>query len=148
MHMMALGQFLFSLPTLAYNEFRRQSSWRHPSNSRVGAAPASQSLGPGDDTINLSGLLVPEFAGSRAYLLQLRDMAGSGKAFALVSGAGEVFGAYVIESISETGTYHTGEGVARRTEFDLQLKRVDDIKAEPGGGVDVGPIDDYWEWWL
>lgn len=148
MHLMALGQFLFSLSTLSFDDFKRQSSWRHPSNSRVGARPASQSLGPGDDTIGLSGLLVPEFAGSRSYLRQLRDMADSGKAFALVSGAGEAFGAYVIENINETGTVHTGLGVPRRTEFDLQLKRVDDIKAEPGGGVDPGPVDDYWEWWL
>lgn len=54
----------------------------------------------------------------------------------------------MIENVNETGTLHTGQGVPRRVEFDLQLKRVDDIKAEPGGGVDPGPIDDYWEWWL
>ena len=76
MHMMALGQFLFSLPTLSFNDFKRQTSWRHPTNSRVGARPASQSLGPGDDTISLSGLLVPEFAGKRVYLDQLRDEVG------------------------------------------------------------------------
>lgn len=148
MHMMALGQFIFSLPTLAYNDFKRQSSWRHPSNSRVGARPARQSLGPGDDTISLSGLLVPEFAGRKGALNELRAMADKGNAWSLVDGTGEVFGAWVIENVNETGTLHMDNGAPRRIEFDLQLARVDDAQADGGGGVDPGPADDYWEWWL
>ena len=77
--MMALGQFVFSLPTLAYNEFRRSSAWRHPSNSRVGARPARQSLGPGDDTITLTGVLAPEFKGDPRAIEQLRAMAEEGR---------------------------------------------------------------------
>ena len=92
-NMMSLGQFAFGLATLPFETLRRQSEWRHPSNSRVGVRPARQSLGPGNDTITLSGVLAPEFKGSTRTLLQLREMANSGKAWALVSGAGEVFGA-------------------------------------------------------
>lgn len=145
--MMALGQFIFSLPTLAYNDFKRQSAWRHPSNSRVGARPARQSLGPGEDTISLCGLLVPEFAGRRRVLNELRTMADKGNAWSLVDGTGEVFGAWVIESLNETGTLHLDNGAARRIEFDLQLARVDDSQADGGGGASPEP-DDYWEWWL
>ena len=57
--LMALGQFVFGLDTLAFDTLRRATAWRHPSNSRVGAMPARQSLGPGDDTITLSGVLAP-----------------------------------------------------------------------------------------
>ena len=146
--MMALGQFVFSLPTLAYNEFKRSSTWRHPSNSRVGVRPARQSLGPGNDTITLSGVLAPEFKGSTRTLLQLREMANSGKAWALVSGAGEVFGAWVIENLTETRTVLMDNGAPRRIEFELQLAAVDDERAEPSGGVDPWPTDDGWEWWL
>ncbi|MFZ2307546.1 MAG: phage tail protein [Rhodoferax sp.] len=146
--MMALGQFIFSLPTLAYNDFKRQTAWRHPSNSRVGARPARQSLGPGEDTITLCGLLAPEFAGRKSALDELREMGDQGKAWSLVDGTGEVFGAWVIESLSEAGSHHTEDGVARRIEFDMTLARVDDDQADGGGGVDPGPIDDYWEWWL
>ena len=146
--MMALGQFVFSLPTLAYNEFRRSSAWRHPSNSRVGVKPARQSVGPGNDTITLSGVLAPEFKGSTRTLLQLREMANSGKAWALVSGAGEVFGAWVIENLTETRTVLMDNGAPRRIEFELQLAAVDDERAEPSGGVDPWPTDDGWEWWL
>ena len=34
--MMSLGMFVFGLTTLAYQDMQRQTSWRHPGNSRVG----------------------------------------------------------------------------------------------------------------
>lgn len=145
--MMSLGQFVFSLPTLAYQDLRRASAWRHPSNSRVGARPARQFVGPGDDCITLGGLLVPEFMGSRRLIDELRAMAEGGKAWALVDGAGEVLGAWVIESINESGSHFIAEGQPRRIEFELQLARVDDDQAEPDGGWGDG-WDDYWDWWM
>jgi uncharacterized protein len=124
--MMGFGQFVFSLPTLAYQDLQRQSAWRHPSNSRVGARPARQFLGPGEDTINFSGIVAPEFAGDVASLDQLREMADAGRAWPLVSGVGEVLGAFVIESLNETRTIFMDDGSARRIEFQLQLARVDE----------------------
>jgi len=144
----SLGQFAFGLQTLPTDQLRRQTAWRHPSNSRVGARPARQFVGLGDDTINLSGVLAPEFAGSMRSLEALRKMADSGKAWALVSGAGEVFGAWTIENLTETRSVLIDNGAARRIEFDLQLAAVDDQRAEPSGGVDPWPVDDNWEWWL
>jgi phage protein U len=79
MSMMALGQFLFGLDTLAYEQLQRATDWRHPANSRVGAMPARQYLGQGEDNITLTGLQVPEFCGDRESLDQLRDMADAGK---------------------------------------------------------------------
>ena len=146
--LMSLGMFVFSLPTLAYQDMQRQTAWRHPSNSRVGSRAAHQFVGPGDDTITLSGVLVPELMGRTAALDELRAMADTGMAWALVSGAGEVFGAWVIESLTETRTVLMDNGAPRRIEFELQLAAVDDERAEPSGGVDPWPVDDYWEWWL
>ena len=51
--MMALGFFVFSVPTAAYNEFQRSTQWGHNSQSRVGQRPAYQYLGPGEDTVTL-----------------------------------------------------------------------------------------------
>ncbi|RGE46135.1 oxidoreductase [Comamonas testosteroni] len=124
--LMALGQFIFGLQTLAYEELKRSNSWRHPSNSRVGARPARQFVGVGDDQITLSGWVAPELIGTYASVAELRAMGDSGQAFALVAGTGEVFGQYVIESLNETGTLHYEDGTPRRIAFDLQLVRVDD----------------------
>lgn len=132
--MMSLGMFAFGLPTLAYQDMQRQTAWRHPGNSRVGTRQAFQYVGPGDDTITLSGVLVPELMGRAAAIEELRRMGDTGAAWPLVSGTGEVFGAFVIENVSETGTHHIDNGRARRIEFQLQLKRVDDQR----GGVAIG----------
>lgn len=134
--LMALGQFVFGMHTLAYQELQRQTSWRHASNSRVGARPARQFLGPGDETIRLSGTLSHELMGNAVSLDQLREMGDSGMAWPLVAGTGEVFGAWVIESVNETGSYFLPNGTPRRIEFDMQLARVDDDKGGASIGVD------------
>ena len=145
--MMSLGQFVFSLGTLSFDELRRQSQWRHPSNARVGLRPARQYVGPGEDSLSLSGLLVPEFMGSRLAMDELRKMADSGQAYALADRAGDIHGAWVIESVNETATLFVAQGVPRRVQFELSLARVEDHLADPAGGASPGevwPID----WWF
>lgn len=128
--MMCLGMFVFGMPTLAYQEFQRETEWRHGSTSRIGARPARQYLGPGDDTITLPGLLVPELCGSALSLDVLRIMADSGRAWPLVEGTGRIYGLYVIESLSETRTLFFQDGAARRIEFTLKLSRVDESRVD------------------
>jgi hypothetical protein len=142
----ALGQFVFALDNLAYEEMRRNNEWRHPENSRVGAEPARQFVGKGAETMTLSGLQAPEHFGDRKAIDKLRAMGDTGAAFALVNGAGEIFGAWVILSIEETGTLPTPEGVARRVEFSINLARVADVQADPTGGAEDGDGDDPQDW--
>jgi len=125
--MMSLDQFVFSLATAPYRELQRQRSWKHRTSSRVGARDASQFTGAGDDTITLNGMVAPENGiGTRVSLDRLAAMGDAGDAYVLVDGVGNVYGAFVIGSLSETATYHTPDGVPRKIEFSLTLKRVDD----------------------
>lgn len=124
--MMALGNFIFSLHTLAYQELQRQTDYRHATSSRVSAAPARQFVGKGDDSITLPGWLAPELAGTPSSLDVLRYMAGTGGAWPLIEGSGRIYGLWVIESISETKTLFFQDGTPRRVEFSIALKRVDD----------------------
>ena len=133
MSLMCLGQFVFSLPTLAYTELRRASDWRHPSNSRVGARPARQYAGPGDDTITLTGIVAPDLTGTRASLEELRVMADQGLSWVLVDGAGYVYGAMVIEHLEDPHTLFFADGTARRIEFSLKLARTDNNLTNPIG---------------
>lgn len=123
---MAYGQFPFGMNTLAYSQLERDTSWRHPTNSVVGARPRAQFLGPEADTITLSGLLVPEFAGRAMSLDELRAMGDAGGAWPLVSGIGTVFGQFVLLRVREGQSIFLPEGVARRIEFTIELHRVDD----------------------
>ena len=133
--MMALGMFVFSLETLAYQEFQRQTAWRHGKTSRIGTNPARQFLGRDDDTITLPGVLLPGLAGSPLSLDTLRMMADTGKAWPLVQGDGRIFGLWVIESLSETRTLFFRDGAARRIEFNLKLTRIDDGRVDLLGSL-------------
>lgn len=122
---MILGYFVFHLETLPYQELQRACKWRHASTSRVGKPPAHQFIGCDDETIQLSGVLLPEFAGSRLSLTMLSAMADTGKAWPLIQADGMLFGDYLIESIETTGTLHYQDGAPRRIDFRLGLKRDD-----------------------
>lgn len=124
--MMALGTFVFSLSTLAYQQLQHATAWRHASSERVGARAAHQYLGPGDESLDLNGLVAPPLTGDVASLQTLRDLANEGRPLALVDGTGRVYGAYVIADLKETKTLLFPDGAARRIEFQLSLTRVDD----------------------
>lgn len=135
--MMALGMFVFSLHTAAYQELQRQTDWRHASNNRIGAAPARQFVGRGEDAITLPGILFPELTGTALSLDSLRLMANTGKAWPMVEGTGRIYGLWVIESLSETKTIFFPDGTARRIEFTLSLKRTDDDRVDLLGALPV-----------
>ncbi len=134
--MLALGMFVFSLSTLAYQELQRQTSWRHSSSNRVNAQPALQYTGRGDESITLPGILLPELAGDVISLDELRAMGNTGKSWPLVEGTGKVYGLFVIESLSETQSVFFQDGTPRRIEFNLALKRVDDGRSDLVGARD------------
>ena len=141
--MMCLGQFVFSLDTLAYQQLRRSASWNHPSNPRVGDRPAKQYTGQGEDTISLSGVLVPEFKGTTASIETLRYMGDLGDAYALVDGTGMVYGSWLIEGLDDEQTFFTKDGTARRIDFTVNLSRTDDWLASPAGqspGLGLGGL--------
>lgn len=124
--MMALGLFVFGLPTVPYQQLQRQLAWRHPANSRVGARPTRQFIGRGDETITLSGVLFPELTGGRVSLAALEAMADSGKAWPLIEGTGLFYGLYIIEEQATTHSEFFPDGAPRKIEFGLKLARVDD----------------------
>lgn len=127
LHMlMALGLFVFGMRTLPYQQLQRQVSWRHPTNSRVGARPSAQFVGRGDEIITLSGVLYPQITGGRISLAALEAMADEGLAWPLIEGTGWVYGLFVVEELATTSTAFFPDGAARKIEFTIKLKRTDD----------------------
>jgi phage protein U len=125
--MMSLDRFVFSLASVPYQQLQRQRSWKHRTTSRIGARDARQFTGAGADTITLNGMVAPDNGiGEIASLDELARMGDVGEAYVLVDGIGNVYGAFIIDSLKETATYHTQEGIPRKIEFSLTLERVDD----------------------
>lgn len=128
--MLTLGLFVFQLDTLPYQEFQRQISWRHTSTSRVGTTPASQFLGRDADKITLSGTLLPEVTGGTVSLGLLEAMADQGLAWPLIEGTGMLYGLFVVEGLNTTRSVFFKDGAARKIEFQLTLKRVDESRVD------------------
>lgn len=127
--LLSLDQFVFSMSTLAHQELQRQTQWKHASNARVGARAGRQYTGPGDDTITISGVLVPDLAGKLESLDTLRTMGDRGQAYVLVDGAGTVFGAFNLTQMHQTGSLIDANGIPRRVDFSITLERTDDNRA-------------------
>lgn len=124
--MMTLGFFVFSKLTVPYQTLQHETAWRHPSNTRIGARASTQFLGVGDETISLSGVLMPAISGGEISLDVLYKMADTGKAYPLIDGRGPVLGWFVIEKISKGRSEFFRDGAARKIEFSIELRRIDE----------------------
>ncbi len=123
--MMTLGTFLFEIGSLPYQELSRRTDWRHGQSDRFGLRKASQFLGPGDDKITLTGALFPGTIGSFSSIETVRDMAGTGEAFTMLDGQGNVLGQWLIRSLDTRQSVFFVDGVARKADFTLELERTD-----------------------
>ena len=128
--LISLGQFVWGIHTLAYQQLQRQTNYRWAATNRVGDRPSRQYLGPADDSLTLSGWVAPELCGDRASLDKLRVMAEAGEPYVLVDALGYVYGLWVIENVSETQTLFQIDGQAKKIDFTLTLNRVDDDRID------------------
>lgn len=121
----ALGMFVFETDSALFDELARTRNWRHAKTDRFGARPASQFVGPGDDTVTLTGKIVPGIAGEYSSIAKLVDMADEGDALPLADGSGNILGQFTIESVDEKHGNLVDTGQARTVDFTLSLRRVD-----------------------
>ncbi|AJC66604.1 phage tail protein [Dickeya zeae] len=126
--MLSLGLFVFHLRTLPYNVIKREAAYNWQGNARIGMRNSHQYLGKGDETITLSGALIPEISGitSRVARLALDYMADSGMAWPLIEGSGTIYGMFVITKVEYTGKELYSDGSARNINFTLTLTRIDE----------------------
>lgn len=126
----SLGLFVFETTTAAFDELSRKSGYRFGTGNTVGTRPHMQYIGQDNDDISLSGTLYPEITKGIVSLDELRDMASTGKTYALMNGNGYYYGMCYIIDISETQTHLLEDGSSRKIGFSLSLKLADDSERE------------------
>ncbi|GLR27807.1 hypothetical protein SAMN05660405_02557 [Psychrobacter pacificensis] len=126
----SLGLFVFETTTAAFEEVSRKSGYRFGTGNAVGTRPHMQYIGQDNDDISLSGTLYPEITNGIVSLDELRDMAATGKTYALMNGNGYYYGMCYITDISETQSHLLSDGTARKISFSLALKLADDSERE------------------
>lgn len=142
--MMIFGDFVFTLNTAAISSLARDTKYRWGAQERFGKPEALQWLGPGTDTISLPGVVYPAFRGGAGQVDRLRTMAADATPKSLIDGDGNVYGRWIVESISETQSEFAAYGFFRKQEFALSLKHYD-------GGTFGGAVDLLSDWaasWL
>jgi uncharacterized protein len=125
--MMIYGFFVFTLSTVPYQELKRKRAWRYASNNRVGKRPARQYAGENDETITLSGTLLPELTGGDLSLSMLETMGALHTSWPLIEGTGHIYGMFTLDDIETTRTLFFSDGGARRIDFTITLTRSDEI---------------------
>jgi len=133
--MMLLGVYRFCIKNAAYDSFKRRTEYNWKSQERIGAEPAMQFVGDGEDTIDLAGTIYPHFKGGLRQVPLMRAEASLGKPLFLISGNGTAFGRWCIVEVSETNTYFMPDGTARKIEFSLSLKRYGENQREGTAGI-------------
>jgi len=128
--LLRLGVFTFKVSGPSYEGFEHTSSARWAKLDRLGAKPARQFVGPGDETIYLDGTIYPRFFGGFGQIEAMRAAAGLGQPMMLVSGYGRVFGMFVIERVASSQSYFLPDGSPQKAVFSLEL-------AAYGGGADI-----------
>lgn len=123
--MMQLGSFQFSIMTAVYQELIRKNEYKWPSQHRFGQRPSRQFVGVGDETMQLPGVIYPEYRGGFQQVEAMRRIAALGQPLLLVDGLGKLWGRWVIESIDEKQSLFAAFGAPRKQEFTLSLARFD-----------------------
>ncbi|AQX19640.1 phage tail protein [Bartonella sp. WD16.2] len=119
--MLALGDFIFSVQTAAYQELEMTYDVPWVEQGRLGSKAAFQLPAIANVEYSLSGVIYPNFKGSYGQLDRLRSMAHMGPHL-LVSGKGKIFGKFVILSLDEKQSFFRLNGDPRKQEFTLQLR--------------------------
>jgi phage protein U len=89
----------------------------------LGREPASQYIGPGEETISLDGDIYPTYKGGLGQLDSMREMAGTGTPMLLVDGLGRILRKWVITQIEEDQGTFLEAGIPRKVSFTMSLKR-------------------------
>lgn len=137
----SLGLFVFETSSAAFDELSRKSGYRFGTGNTVGTRPHMQYIGQDNDDISLSGTLYPEITGGIVTLDGLRDMAATGKTYALMNGNGYYYGMCYITDISETQSHLLDDGTARKIGFTVSLKLADDSEREQVAILDQDRAD-------
>lgn len=127
--MMQLGLFQFSVNTAAYTELTRSDEYKWAEIQRINNAPLLQYTGRSAKKMELRGVIFPQYLSGRNQLTYIRLQAELAVPLVLVSGSlglDNLFGRWVVESITEDASVFLSDGTPRRQGWRVTLKQYDD----------------------
>jgi len=124
--LLTLGQYVFSIGTAAQQSIERTTAWRWASLDRLHAMPVLQNMGQNTEKINITGTILPHFAGGWEQVNAMRQQGHAGNPLPLVTPDGAVLGHWVIREVKETGGSYDAAGRPLKIDFMLTLESYPD----------------------
>lgn len=118
--------YYFNLDTAAFDELRRQTSFRWASQERLTRRPAQQAVGLGDEKMTIKGAIYPSFKGGLKQLDALRSIGAKLLPLNLTTGYGEVLGNWCLTHIEEEQSSLLPGAIPRKQGFSLEFVRYGD----------------------
>ncbi|WP_336800673.1 phage tail protein [Kaistia sp. MMO-174] len=123
--LMALGPHVFEVLPLNYQELERTTEAIWASVPRLGARPARQFVGYGDDILRISGVLFPEALGGRSAFEAIRATQAAADPVALVgfgtASVGRVWGRVIILSVHDRQESIGGNGAGEILNYEIDV---------------------------
>ncbi|NUU35155.1 phage tail protein [Pseudomonas sp. C2B4] len=113
--------YYFNLDTAAFDELRRQSSFRWAGQERLTRSIAQQAVGQGEDKLSLKGAIFPGHKGGLKQLDTLRSIGRTLQPLTLTTGYGEVLGTWCLLSVDEEQSHLLAGGIPRKQSFSLEF---------------------------
>lgn len=113
--------YYFNLDTAAFEELRRQNSFRWVAQERLARSTAQQAVGLGDEKISIKGAIFPAFKGGLGQLQALRSIGRQLQPLSLTTGYGEVLGNWCLTGIDEDQSHLLAGGIPRKQGFSLEF---------------------------
>ncbi|WP_459205921.1 phage tail protein [Pseudomonas sp. MLB6B] len=113
--------YYFNLDTAAFDELRRQTSFKWAGQERLTRSIAQQAVGLGEDKLTLKGAIFPGFKGGLKQLNTLRSIGRALQPVGLTTGYGEVLGTWCLLSVEEEQSNLLAGGIPRKQAFTLEF---------------------------
>lgn len=128
--LMQLGTVTFEVWPLNMDEYERETGFDYVAKDVMGGRRPRESMGEGDEAMELSGRLFPDHFGGLSNMEELHVLRSSGTAQILVRGDGKSLGWFTIDKIRERSTFIDKKGVGRVITFSVSLSRSDPPSAD------------------
>ena len=121
-----LGNFQFSISTLAYKDIERISTYSFASHRVIGSHDKLQAVGVDNEVLRFTGSYFADLRNSLGEsngnpFDEIRNMAGEQKPLQLQSEDGKNHGYWVIIDLNVRGNHYIRQG-ALRADYTIQLK--------------------------
>ncbi|MBP1852108.1 phage tail protein [Rhizobium halophytocola] len=120
----SIGALTIDTQPFSVTDVQRSARADFAAKALIGAMPSREFMGEGDDTLTLSGQLLPYRLGGLTELEMAHGLRQSGQRLPVLRGDGKRLGWFVIDSISENHRDIMRDGVGFTVAHEISLVKV------------------------